>query len=587
MENNNNNNNNDSSNNNIELQNEIEQTNSMTMNLENLQQQYSNLLISYQQATANYVNYLNQQAQLPCGDYTSGSTGIDQNCYNYIWQQGGCGSGNTQPNASTSWAQGQTLNSLINNTFLWATGTDYNSRMGCYGTPGNPYIIIGVGTTGTIFSRQGLDAPWVQINDNSAGCTAVCTMNNGQGLLGIQSNNIYQKSSYDANWSGPINNACCVTGVAMGQDGTVVGVGLNNVLWSKMTLNGGWTETSSPGGEWVSAVAIAPNGSIFVVGENNQIYTKNSYQNLPSQTWQAVGSNTCCVKAITIAPDGTLIGVGTDDQLYTMSDYTNLTGSWQGPYSSENTSCCVIGITTVANPNYNASNYSQLSQPNYNINNEPYVSMTGYAFNGTGSAGQSSATNLQDCIASCSNTSNCTGATFVSNQCLLRTGNSPIVPSSIDSYAIVPESVKLLFIIENINQELINVNQQISNQMTSANTLYDSQTEQRFQQQQNLIKSYTELMEERKDIQNLLKEYETLDNTTSNDVITINQRFYTYIFLFILVVVIVFILSKLSYPSTSKMTVPTVQYGGDLGMSAYFILFVIIFITVCIKYLTQ
>jgi molecular chaperone GrpE (heat shock protein) len=36
---------------------------SITMDLENLQQKYSNLLIQYKQAVADFINYLNTQSQ--------------------------------------------------------------------------------------------------------------------------------------------------------------------------------------------------------------------------------------------------------------------------------------------------------------------------------------------------------------------------------------------------------------------------------------------------------------------------------------------------------------------------------------------
>lgn len=491
-------------NNNENLQQQITETKSITMSLENLQQQYSNLLVSYNQAVSDYINFLNQQSKMPCGSYNSDSVGIDQTCYNYIWQQAGCGAGTIQPapNANTSWAQGQTLDGLINDSFLWATETDYNHRMGCYGNPGNPYIIIGVGTNGLLYSRQGLDAPWVQINDNSSGVIAICTTNNGQGLIGVGGDNqLYQKSSYTSNWTGPIPASCCQIGVSQGQDGTLVCVGTDHTLWSNNTsdINSGHYQTASPG-EWIasSGVAIAPDSSIFVIGSNNAVFKKNSYQNLTNQQWQYMGNQTAAVKAITIAPDGTFIGVGTDNQLYTMTSYTNLTTGWQGPYNSENGSCCVVSITTVTNPNYNASNYSQLTQPNFNINNEPYVSIQGQAFNGTGVAGESQATTLQECQAACSNLENCTGATFVSNQCLLRTGDSPIVPSTENSYAIVPKSKQLLLAIENTNQQLISINQQITNQISNSQPLYNSQEIERSQQQETLISNYKTLVEEKK-----------------------------------------------------------------------------------------
>ena len=101
-------------------------------------------------------------------------------------------------------------------------------------------------------------------------------------------------------------------------------------------------------------------------------------------------------------------------------------------------------LTTSANSNYDSS------APNYKINNEQYTSLQGMAFNGSGTAGQSDATTLQDCEASCANLSNCTGATFVSERCLVRTGDSPIVPAGNDSYAIIPKSKQLLLNMEDI-----------------------------------------------------------------------------------------------------------------------------------------
>jgi len=224
-----------------------------------------------------------------------------------------------------------------------------------------------------------------------------------------------------------------------------------------------------------------------------------------------------------------------------------------------------------------------------NGSNDQYIALQGQSFSGTGTAGESNATSLPSCIASCSNLSTCTGATFVSNQCLIRTGDSPIVPSSQDSYAIIPESKSLLLNIENINNQLIFVNQQITNIMSNANPLYASQVSQRFQKQQTLISNYEKLMEERKKIQDLLKEYETLDNTASNDKIMINRNYYTYILLLFLAIAVIFILYKIALPisKTTAYTGETIQYGGDLGMNAYFIVFCIILFLFVVNYFIQ
>ena len=60
--------------------------------------------------------------------------------------------------------------------------------------------------------------------------------------------------------------------------------------------------------------------------------------------------------------------------------------------------------------------------------------------------------------------------------------------------------MQLLSNMENINQQLIQVNQQLSDKMKNANPLYDSQVSERFQQQKKLIQNYEELMKEREKV---------------------------------------------------------------------------------------
>lgn len=233
---------------------------------------------------------------------------------------------------------------------------------------------------------------------------------------------------------------------------------------------------------------------------------------------------------------------------------------------------------------------NEQSNGNQNENNDPFVSIKGMAFNGTGVAGDSNNANtLQECKAACSKLTNCTGATFVSNQCLLRTGDSPIVSSSENSYAIIPKSKKLLLEIENINQLLISINQKITNQISKSEPLYNNQQSERSEQEQTLLKNYSELLWEREKILKLLEDYDNLDDININQTISINQNYYTYILLFILVIGIVVILFKMSVSNTisSVVTEPTIQYGGDLGISAYVIVFIIILLVILLRYFSQ
>ena len=115
------------------------QTKATVMDLEKLKIEYSLQLNSYNQAISDYINYLQQNVDPPCSSFSPNSTGISQACYNDIWQKSGCGTGNVGPNASNSWAAAQSLNGLINDSWLWATMTDTKHRNGCYGPNNTNY----------------------------------------------------------------------------------------------------------------------------------------------------------------------------------------------------------------------------------------------------------------------------------------------------------------------------------------------------------------------------------------------------------------------------------------------------------------
>ena len=112
--------------------------------------------------------------------------------------------------------------------------------------------------------------------------------------------------------------------------------------------------------------------------------------------------------------------------------------------------------------------------------NNVLISIKGQAFNGTGSAGESTATSLQDCIASCSNSVACTGATFISNKCMIRTGDSPLVSSSSTSYAIIPKGKQLLLNMEDLNNQLMTINREIKEKIKIFEPVYDKTNQETY-----------------------------------------------------------------------------------------------------------
>lgn len=555
-----------------------EESNSLSLDLESLNLEYKNLLIEYKQSVLNYVNYLKQENDLPCGKYNLDSIGIDQKCYDEVWRKAGCSTSSS--NSSDSWISQQKLSDLILDSFYWATMTDYDHRKGCYGSSGSSYIIIGVGDDGNLYSREGLHAPWIKINDNSdSSVTAICTMSDGNQLLGIKEQNLYKKTDYLSNWTGPIVNSCCVKSIAHGQDGTSVGVGMDNKLWSKANLEGVWERSNSASGEYLSSICIAPDGSIFGVGSDLMIYKKDSYKNLPSQQWKQIGS-TCCVIAITVAPDGTLIGIGTDRSLYTKANYKDLTTPWQGPYNQQNLSCCVIGITTILNSNYDASLYNTQIEPDYDINKEQLVTLKGKGFWGDTSIAVNNLPTLQDCQASCSSTKGCTGATFNKNDhsepiCSLRGGDGNIVNGLPDDYAIIPKGKLLLTTVNDINEKLARINQQILSKIKNSKSIYNENSQKNILKNNELKEQYKQLILDRNNIRKIINEYQTLDQKQVEGNIIINKNYYSFLLLMGLVIAIIFILYKFSGP-IKQQTNTLIQSGGYVSSNTSYIIFGII-----------
>jgi len=111
--------------------NQNKESNSKTLDLENLNTNYKNLLIEYKLAVSNYIDYLNKSFDQPCNSFTKDSKNIDQKCYDEIWKQAGCTT--ATPDVNSVETKSKTLNELIYDSFLFATDTSNDKRIGCYG----------------------------------------------------------------------------------------------------------------------------------------------------------------------------------------------------------------------------------------------------------------------------------------------------------------------------------------------------------------------------------------------------------------------------------------------------------------------
>jgi len=211
------------------------------------------------------------------------------------------------------------------------------------------------------------------------------------------------------------------------------------------------------------------------------------------------------------------------------------------------------------------TNYSKATGPNFDLIRQPLVTIDNSSYSGSGSAGELSVGNVDECKVFCAANPKCTGATFVSGKCNLRTGDSDIVPAE-NSVAIVSKSKQLLMNMDKLNRELMDINNQIKSKISAGNPLYSTFNNDNNIKSEELIKQYDALNKERNNIQTLLDKYDNLDLVQNENLLILNQNYFIYIILFILACFFIYLLIKVSYSGTS-ISQYRGQYRGQFGLN--------------------
>ena len=152
---------------------------------------------------------------------------------------------------------------------------------------------------------------------------------------------------------------------------------------------------------------------------------------------------------------------------------------------------------------------------------------------------------LQECIASCSSSSKCTGATYNEEQkiCSLQSGKGNIVHSTNSSnYAIVSTNLMHLSIIQGLNQQLVDINNEIMESVQQNQGLYDEAVQNLQTNSISLNKNYDTLVQDREKISNLIREFDKLNADDNHSALYTSTNYTIFIFLSILSLIIIILL---------------------------------------------
>jgi exonuclease VII large subunit len=191
-----------------------------------------------------------------------------------------------------------------------------------------------------------------------------------------------------------------------------------------------------------------------------------------------------------------------------------------------------------------------------NSNNNNFTTIPNSAFISEYNFNTIESSNADNCLNSCSSTQNCSGATFDNNlkTCILSNGPGNLVNSN-NQTAIVKNSIYYTNQLQNLNDQLLKINNSMLNHANSNINNYTKTEKENNSQFEILNKNYNILQQERIQLEEMLREYETLNTSLENGNISVTSNYYTYIFYLFIAILLIIILLKFNFS--------THQQGGS------------------------
>ncbi|KAJ3283172.1 hypothetical protein HDU79_009290, partial [Rhizoclosmatium sp. JEL0117] len=175
--------------------------------------------------------------------------------------------------------------------------------------------LIGVAPDNTLWKKDSLSAPWQSIGGSARvldvlfalGTYVVVGIDKILYTCPIASLSIWTHSSCTQ-----VAGSGSVLSIDILTDGkTLIGVGTDYQLYTRVGLTGSWTLVPNLGGVFVQDVSVMSTGIIVGVGLNKNLYTRASL----NDPWLLVPGS-CCVTKASVMADGIILGVGTDGAVY-------------------------------------------------------------------------------------------------------------------------------------------------------------------------------------------------------------------------------------------------------------------------------
>lgn len=222
------------------------------------------------------------------------------------------------------------------------------------------------------------------------------------------------------------------------------------------------------------------------------------------------------------------------DTTQTLEDLVNSSFSSATLTDTTNRQTCYGDSTT----------YTTNTSPIY-PNVSVFTALKGRSWWGTSGLTEGPVESQADCETMCANSDQCSGATFnpVKRYCWTRSGEASITTGDDSNYALLTQQKAALYVMKNLNEQLLKLNAQINESLQTINPEVKQQYDEKNQKQQELTTSYNQLLEQKIELEKQLQEYYSVEQDENNQSLYVNQqnmsyRIWAFIALFILFITI-------------------------------------------------
>jgi hypothetical protein len=182
-----------------------------------------------------------------------------------------------------------------------------------------------------------------------------------------------------------------------------------------------------------------------------------------------------------------------------------------------------------------------------NLNSSDLYTVPNTFFFGDDILSVTQGSSVSSCKSSCLANTSCSGATYNTkyDNCAINSGDGNLVEYP-NSTGIVHPTVYYSYKLENLNDQLISLNIQISNLISSNQTKYIQELPDIQEHHQIIQQNSHNLNIDKAKIQKMLNNYKKLNQNYDESELVLTSNYYTYIGLFLITILLVFLLIKFS-----------------------------------------